>query len=70
MDWKKLLTELMTAGMTQKAIGDEIGVSQGAIAQILNDTTGKRRGFRYESGAKLVELHRMRILEAAAQDAA
>lgn len=63
MDWKKLLTDLLASGMTQTAIGKEIGLSQGAIAQVLNDTTGKRKGFSYEPGAKLVELHRARVLE-------
>lgn len=63
MDWKKILTDLIASGMTQKAIGDEIGISQGAIAQVLNDKDGKRRGFRYETGAKLIELHRSKVSE-------
>jgi len=63
VDWKKLLTELLAEGMTQKAIADEIGLTQGAISQVLNDTTGKRRGFNYEAGSKLIELHRGRIPE-------
>lgn len=63
MDWKKLITELIEAGMTQTAIADEIGLTQGAISQVLNDTTGKRKGFQYEPGAKLVLLHRQRVLE-------
>lgn len=70
MDWKKLLAELMGTGMTQTAIADEIGLSQGAISQVLNDTTGKRKGFQYEAGAKLVELHRQRVLENNTQAAA
>lgn len=65
MDWKKLITELIEAGMTQTAIADEIGLTQGAISQVLNDTTGKRKGFQYEPGAKLVSLHRERVLAGA-----
>lgn len=64
MDWKKLLSELIDTGMTQTAIASEVGVSQGAIAQVLNDKTGKRRGFKYESGARLIELHKSRVVTA------
>ncbi|WP_420889300.1 hypothetical protein [Cupriavidus gilardii] len=42
--------------MTQREIAEHIGVTQGAISQVLRDTTG-RRGFKYEPGQKLVELH-------------
>lgn len=63
MDWKKLLTELIESGMTQTAIAEEMGITQGAISQVLTDTTGKRKGFQYEPGAKLVALHRQRVLE-------
>lgn len=68
MDWKKLLTELLATGLTQKSLGDEVGLTQGAISQVLTDKTGKR-GFSWEAGNKLVHLHRARVLEAS-QDAA
>lgn len=64
MDWKKLLTDLIESGMTQTAIADAIGLTQGAISQVLNDTSGKRKGFQYEPGSKLVELHRQRVIDA------
>lgn len=64
MNWKRTLTELITAGMTQGAIAKAIGVTQSAISQVLRDQTG-RRGFRYEAGCRLVELHRDKCLGSA-----
>lgn len=61
VDWKKLLTELLATGMTQSAIGDEIGVSQGTISHLLN---GRIATVEWERGEKLIELHRTRVLEA------
>lgn len=61
MDWKKILTDLIASGMTQTAIAKEIGVTQSAIAQILSDADGSQRGFRYEPGSKLVDLHKARV---------
>lgn len=63
MDWKKLLNDLIESGMTQRAIAEEIGLTQSAISQVLTDTTGKRKGFQYEPGAKLIDLHRQRVIE-------
>lgn len=68
MDWKKLLTDLIASGMTQTAIAEHIGITQGAISQVLNDTSGKRKGFQYEPGHRLVELHRLRVLESSKTD--
>lgn len=62
MDWKKILNDLIGAGMTRTEIAAQIGVPKGSITQILRD--GAQRGFRYEPGQKLVELHRVRVLEA------
>jgi transcriptional regulator with XRE-family HTH domain len=62
VNWKKLISDLMKSGMTQTEIGAAIGVSQGRIAQVINGKNGNR-GFKYEPGAKLVELHRQRCLE-------
>lgn len=57
MDWKKLIGDLVKSGMTQTEIGAAIGVSQGRIGQVV---AGKNAGFKYEPGAKLVELHKQR----------
>ena len=61
MDWKKIISELLGTGMTQTEIAKLIDVPKGSITQILRD--GAQRGFRYEPGMRLVELHRTRVLE-------
>lgn len=63
MDWKKLISELVDSGMTQTAIGESIGVSQSAVAQVLSDKTSSQRGFRWEPGQKLIDLHRARVID-------
>lgn len=60
MDWKKLISELMACGMTQKAIGDHIGLSQGAISQILK---GVQDDVRWNDGEKLRALHEEKLAE-------
>lgn len=60
MDWKKLIADLIYSGMTQAEIGAGIGVSQARIGQIISE---KGTTFRYETGIKLVELHRQRCSE-------
>lgn len=60
MDWKKLISELMDCGMTQKAIGEYIGLSQGAISQILK---GLQDDVRWNDGEKLRELHAAKLAE-------
>ena len=54
--WRVLIAELVEVGMTQKAIADSIGVTQGAISQVL--TGNGQSGFRFEPGRKLRALHR------------
>lgn len=60
MDWKKLIADLAASGMTQTEIGAAIGVSQGRIGQVIG---GKGATFKYETGVRLVELHRQRCSE-------
>lgn len=57
MNWKSKLTLLLDAGLTQSEIAMRIGVTQGAVSQVLRDDTG-RRGFGYETGKKLDALCR------------
>ncbi|HEM7839623.1 TPA: hypothetical protein U2Q23_001103 [Burkholderia multivorans] len=57
MNWKSLIRDLLAAEWTQRAIAEHIGVTQAAISQVLSDKAGAQRGFRFEPGQKLVELH-------------
>ncbi|PLT18712.1 helix-turn-helix domain-containing protein [Ralstonia mannitolilytica] len=56
MNWKQILLDVLASGMTQREIAEAIGVTQSAISQVINDADG-RRGFRFEPGQRLVELH-------------
>ncbi|MCM2493286.1 helix-turn-helix domain-containing protein [Burkholderia glumae] len=58
MNWKTLIRDLLAAQWTQRAIAEHIGVTQASISQVLSDRTGSQRGFRFEPGQKLVELHK------------
>jgi predicted transcriptional regulator len=58
VDWKKLLTELMAAGLTQKVIADELELSQGAVSHLL---TGRTAAMQWEKGEKLIALHKARV---------
>ncbi|WP_067753047.1 hypothetical protein [Orrella dioscoreae] len=56
--FQDMLKDLVSQGMTQSSIADSIGVTQGAISQVLN--SDGQRGFRYEAGKKLTALHKRR----------
>jgi predicted transcriptional regulator len=62
MDWKKLISDLVASGLTQAAIASHIGVTQGAISQVLRADPDARRGFKYEPGRKLIALHAERVI--------
>lgn len=68
MNWKSLIRDLLDAHWTQRAIAEHIGVTQASISQVLSDKAGSQRGFRFEPGQKLVELH-ARICAAAKEGA-
>ncbi|PRG62224.1 hypothetical protein C6T69_25685 [Burkholderia multivorans] len=68
MNWKSLIRDLLDAHWTQRAIAEHIGVTQASISQVLSDKVGSQRGFRFEPGQKLVELH-ARICAAAKEEA-
>lgn len=58
MNWKSMIRELLDAGLTQREIADAIGVTQSTVSQVLGGKSGNQRGFRFEPGQRLVELHR------------
>lgn len=55
-DWQRVVTELLATGMTQTALADKCGCSQGLISQIKN---GQIKGdLSTVIGSKLLGLHR------------
>ena len=70
MEWKDKLKALMAAGLSQADIAAKIGLTPGAVSQVLNDETGKR-GFGPKSGKRLDALLKRverRIAKAADQE--
>ncbi|UJH75028.1 hypothetical protein L0U95_24125 (plasmid) [Burkholderia cenocepacia] len=60
-DWKEMLSDLIAGGMSQTAIATHIGVTQGAISQLLS---GAQKSLVYAKGKRLVELHNGRCASA------
>lgn len=54
-DLKKLASEILATGLTQKALGDLIGRSQAQVSDLVN---GKTKTVEYSVGKKLKSLHR------------
>lgn len=59
---RELIKDLIASGMTQADIANEIGVTQGAVSQVVSDA--KRRGFRFDVGYRLLRLHIKKAQEA------
>ncbi|RIQ16069.1 helix-turn-helix domain-containing protein [Bordetella avium] len=55
MNWKLIIQELCSEGLTQVQIAQEVGVKQSTIAGIL---AGAQRDLRWTYGEKLRRLHR------------
>ena len=55
MDWKTLISDLQAAGMSQSAIGDEIGKSQAWVSAVLKADYGD---LKWSDGEALIALHR------------
>lgn len=54
MNWKKLIHELCSAGMTQIEISTEVGLAQASISDIAR---GRTKAPSWEPGQKLIALH-------------
>lgn len=54
MNWKILIAECIAKGLSQAEIARQIGVTQSAISHIVK---GSQKGFLYEPGKKLIDLH-------------
>jgi predicted transcriptional regulator len=61
MDWKKLVVELMEAGVTQTQIAEECGVAQATVSDLSRVT----RQPSFDFGTKLIALHRRLVAEPA-----
>lgn len=57
MDWKSLITELMGAGLSQREIGEHIGLSQSAVSDLVR---GRHAHISWERGQQLIALHAAR----------
>lgn len=60
MDWNKIIVEIKATGMTQEEIAYDIGVSVGALSELLN---GKINEPRWSRGDALLSLHARRCPE-------
>jgi predicted transcriptional regulator len=58
MNFQQLVTDLNEAGMSEADIGSSIGLSQ---AQVHRLKTGESKQPKWESGQKLVALHKSRL---------
>lgn len=54
MNLQLLIYELQKAGLTQQAIGAQIGMDQSNVSRLAN---GKMSSMTYERGAALIALH-------------
>jgi transcriptional regulator with XRE-family HTH domain len=54
MDWKKLLSEISGAGLTQKEVADYCGCSQSTISEL---SRGEIKEPAHSLGEKLIECH-------------
>lgn len=54
MDWPKIIKDLLEAGMSQRAIGEKVGLPQSTVSDLLNGTT-KDTGWK--KGDALIQLH-------------
>ncbi len=57
MDWKLLISSLMAAGVSQKEIGCEIGLSQAAVSDLYRGRTSR---VEWSAGQRLIALHSKR----------
>ena len=60
MNWKSLIADLAQAGVTQKAIGQVIGLSQPAVSDLAR---GRSNRIEWAAGQHLIALHRLHVGE-------
>lgn len=58
MEWKSIITALISSGFTQAQIAKEAGVTQPTIAGLIS---GAQRDMRWENGNRLLTFYRRAI---------
>lgn len=58
MDWNKLISDLQAAGMSQSAIGAELGKTQGWVSAALR---GDYVDLKWSDGQALIALHHAKV---------
>ncbi len=61
MDWKIIIAELLSSGLTQTQIATAVGVKQPTIAGLL---AGTQTDMRWSNGERLKRLHEATVLRA------
>lgn len=62
--FQQIVIDLIAAGLSEQEIATAVGTSQPSINRIKLGKQGKS-GVKYETGVKLVALHREKVKEAA-----
>lgn len=58
MNWKTLITELQAVGLSQSAIGAELGKSQAWVCAVL---AGQYADLKWSDGEALLKLHSAKV---------
>jgi hypothetical protein len=66
MDWKQLIADLRAKGLTLRQIGETAGMSTSGVHDLAN---GRSKSVMYETGLRLVQLHRRAKRRKAKHDA-
>ena len=63
VDWKKVIADLVGAGLSQQEIAAACGVNQSSVSDLARGVTAEPK---FEFGSKLQSLHRLRCSAAKA----
>ena len=61
MDWKKIIYDLYSVGLTQAEISKNTGISQVNLSNAFHE---KQKDMTYANGSKLVDFHRKQMRKA------
>lgn len=60
LDLQKIVSELVESGLSQSELARQVKVKQPTIWRYIS---GESKSCKYATGARLIELHRQRVLE-------